>query len=180
MFKKILIVLVLVVAAFCVVVAMQPDTFKVERSATFAAPADAVFPHLNDLHKWQTWSPWAKKDPNAKITFSGPESGEGASFAWVGNQEIGEGSMTITESRPNDLVQTRLDFVKPFADTSTGEFRLEPVGSGQTRVIWSMSGKSNFMFKAMGLFMDCDKLIGGDFEQGLANLKGIVAQAPAP
>lgn len=154
------------------VIAAQPADFRVERSAVISAPADKVFEQVNDFHNWERWSPWAKLDPAAKTEFEGPESGEGAVFKWSGNNQVGEGSNTITESRPGELVKIRLDFVRPFQGTNTAEFNFREEG-GQTFVTWSMYGKNNFMAKAMSLFMDCDKMVGGQFEQGLANLKAV-------
>jgi hypothetical protein len=165
MLKKILIGLAVVMAAFVVVVTLQPSHFKVTRSATIAAAPAAVFPHVNDLKKWEAWSPWAKLDPNMKMTYKGPAAGVGAVSAWAGNSDVGEGSMTITESRANELVRFRLDFVKPMEATSTSE----PEGN-KTVVGWSMSGENSFLCKAIGLFMNCDKMVGDQFEQGLAQL----------
>jgi hypothetical protein len=172
MLTTVLIVLAAVVVVFLIVVAMQPSGFRVERSATIAAPSAVVFPQVNDLHKFQDWSPWAKRDPACKTSFEGPPAGTGAGFHWAGNKEVGEGRMTITESRPNELVRFRLDFLKPFAATNTAEFAFKPSGN-QTVVTWSMSGERNFFFKAFGLFVNCDKMIGSDFEKGLANMKAI-------
>jgi hypothetical protein len=172
MLKKILLVLVVIVIVLVVVVAMRPDHFRVERSATVNAPAAAVFAEVNDLHKFQEWSPWAKIDPNCKITYTGPEAGVGASFHWDGNKDVGEGSMSIIESKPGELVKFRLDFIKPFAATDTAELSFKATGE-KTDVTWSMYGPANFMMKAMGLFMDCDKMIGKDFEKGLASLKTV-------
>ena len=159
-----------IIAVFVVVVMTRPDDFKVSRSATIAAPAATIYPHVNDLHQFQVWSPFAKLDPNSKLTYSGPESGQGASFAWTGNANVGEGSMTCTESRPNELLVYRLDFLKPFKGTNTAEFSFKQQ-SNQTVVTWSMSGKCNFVSKAISLFMDCDKMIGPQFEKGLGDLK---------
>lgn len=175
---KVLIVLVLLIAGFLVVVAMQPAEFQVVRSATMSAPAPAVFEEVNDLHKWQAWSPWAEKDPNAENTFEGPDSGEGAVFKWSGNQDVGEGSMTITESNPYELIKISLHFIKPFEDKAEAQFTFEPAGD-QTTVTWTMDGKNNFIGKIFYLLMDMDQMIGGDFEQGLANLKGVVEEQPA-
>ena len=175
MLKKILLVLAVLIVVFVVVVITRPDEFKVVRSAAIPAPAAAVFAQVNDLHKWNEWSPWARLDPNAKETFSGPEAGKGATFAWSGNSEVGEGSMTITDSRPNELVAFNLVFVKPFAGTSTAQFTFKPEGD-QTNVTWAMSGRNNFIAKAISLFMDCDKMVGGQFEQGFTNLKAAVAK----
>lgn len=181
MFKKILIVLVVIIVAFIITAALQPADFRIARSATIPAPPAIVFEQVNDLHKWQEWSPWAKKDPAAKSTFAGPPSGKGAAFSWAGNNEVGEGTMTITDSRPNELVQFRLEFKKPFEATSTAEFTFKPEGD-QTAVTWSMSGTNGFMGKAISLVMNCDKMVGGDFEKGLASLKTVseaAAKKPA-
>lgn len=177
MIKKILIVLVGIVAALAVVVALRPADFRIARSASFSAPPAAVFEQVNDLHKFQEWSPWAKLDPAAKNSFQGPPSGTGAAFSWAGNMEVGEGTMTITESRPGELVRFRLDFRKPIAGTNTAEFTFQPEGGG-TLVTWSMEGKNGFIAKAVGLVMDCDRMVGGQFEKGLADLKKIVEAAP--
>jgi hypothetical protein len=177
MFKKILLGLAAVIAVFVVVVALQPSHFTYSRSATIAAAPAAVFPHVNDLRQWEAWSPWAKLDPKMKVTYSGPSAGVGAVSAWAGNNDVGEGSMTVTESRPSELVRFRLDFVKPFAATNTAEFTFKPEGNG-TVVTWSMSGENNFVCKAVGLFMNCDKMIGAEFEKGLADLKKVV-EAPS-
>jgi polyketide cyclase/dehydrase/lipid transport protein len=128
MLLKILIALGAVVAAFAAFVALQPSDYRVARSATIAAPASAVFAQVNDFHKWDAWSPWAKLDPNAKTAFEGPSAGEGAVFAWAGNKEIGEGRMTLTQSRPGELIRIKLDFVQPMAGTSTAEFTFKPEG----------------------------------------------------
>ncbi len=173
MFIKILIGLVVIVAIFCAVVATRPDEFRVTRFATMDAAPAAVFVQVNDLHKWEAWSPWAKLDPNAKETFSGPESGTGASMAWAGNKDVGEGNMTITESKPSERILIDLNFIKPFEGSNVVEFSFVPKDN-QTVVTWSMVGKSNFVFKAMGLFMDCDKMCGDQFQQGLDSLKKIV------
>jgi uncharacterized protein YndB with AHSA1/START domain len=176
MLKIILISLAIIVIVFLVVVAMQPANFRIIRSAAIAAPPAIVFEQFNDFHNWNAWSPWAKMDPNAKNTFEGPPAGVGSSFAWAGNNQVGEGRMTITESQPDKLVRMKLEFFKPFTATNTAEFNLEPEGT-QTTVTWSMSGHNNFMGKAMSLIMNCDKMVGGQFEQGFANLKAVVGAA---
>jgi hypothetical protein len=177
MFKKILIALVAIVVVFAVVVALQPSEFRIVLSATISAPAPAVFAQVNDFHNWETWSPWAKLDSAAKHSFEGPSAGTGAIFRWAGNEEIGEGSMTITESRPSDLIRINLEFLKPFAATSIAEFTFEPEGN-QTAVTWSMAGQNNFIAKAVCLFMNMDETVGGDFEKGLAQMKSVVEAAP--
>jgi uncharacterized protein YndB with AHSA1/START domain len=174
--KKILIalgVIVVVLAGLAGVVAMQPADFRIVRSATIPAPPAEVFAQVNDFHNWEAWSPWKKLDPAATKSFEGSASGKDAIFKWSGNSEIGVGSMTITESRPNDLIRIRLDFVKPFEDTSTAEFTFKPEGE-QTLVTWSMYGRKNFIGKAICMFMNMDKMVGGSFEEGLANIKAVV------
>lgn len=173
MIKKILIGLAVIIAGFLVVVAFQPDTFRVERAATIAAAPSAVFTQVNNLRKAAVWSPWLKLDPAVKVAYEGPAAGVGASSSWAGNHNIGEGRQTITESRANELVRLRLDFIKPFAGTSTAEFTLKPSGN-QTLITWSLAGEKNFVSKAVCLFMDQDKMIGEPFEQGLASLKALV------
>ncbi len=161
-----------VVVVFLVVVALQPGNFRVTRTAKISAPPAVVFPHVNDFHQWQAWSPWAKMDPAAKNTFAGPEAGVGATFSWDGNKKVGAGRMTNLESRPNAFVKFKLEFFKPFQAVNTAEFSFAPDGA-QTLVTWSMYGPNNFVGKAMHLLIDCDKMIGGQFEQGLANLKAL-------
>lgn len=179
MIKKILIGLALVIIIFVVVVALQPSTYRVERSATMNAPAPVVFAQVNDFHKWNAWSPWAKLDPAMKQTFEGAPAGTGAVCKWAGNSEVGEGQMTITESRPSDLIKIKLDFLKPFAATSDTVFTFKPEGN-QTRVTWTMDGQNNFIAKAFHLFMNIDKMVGGDFEKGLAQMKSVAESAPKP
>jgi Polyketide cyclase / dehydrase and lipid transport len=173
--KRLLIGLVLLAAAFLVVVWFQPDDYRLTRQTVIAAPAAAVFAQVNDLKKWDDWSPWAKLDPNAKVTFSGPQSGLGASFAWDGNDKVGAGTMTITESKPNNRVATRTDFTRPFAGTSQADFVFSEAG-GQTNVIWSMFGTQTFIGKAICLVMSMERTVGPDFERGLAQLKQVVEQ----
>jgi uncharacterized protein YndB with AHSA1/START domain len=178
MLTKILLALAVIVVVFIIVVALQPAQFRIVRSATISAPPAVVFEQVNDLHKWQAWSPWAKLDPAAKNTFDGPPAGTGAAFGWAGNNQVGEGRMTITDSQPGELVRFKLEFKKPFEGTNIAEFTFKP-GGNQTLVTWSMSGTNGFMGKAMGLIMNCDKMVGGQFEQGFANLESVV-KAPKP
>jgi hypothetical protein len=177
MFKKILIGLVVVIGIFAVIVATRPDTVRVERSATISAPADVTFAFVNDFHQWNAWSPWAKKDLNQKTTYEGPANGVGASMSWVGNDQVGEGKMTIADSKPNADVAVKLEFIKPMPMQSDVEFAFAPAGA-DTNVKWIMTNHPNFMMKGMGLFMDMDKMVGPDFEKGLASLKGL-AEAEA-
>ena len=171
--KRLAIGIVLLLGAAAVVVWFQPDDYRLTRSTVIAAPAAAVFAQVNDLRKWDDWSPWAKVDPAAKVTFSGPQSGPGATFQWSGNDKVGAGTMTITESKPNQRVATRTDFVKPFEGTSHSDFVFSQVGD-QTSVIWTMSGTHNFIGKAMCMVMSMETMLGPDFERGLAQLKDVV------
>ena len=177
MLKKILVGIVAVIAVFLVVVALQPADFRIARTATIAAPPSTVFAQVNDFHQWEAWSPWEKLDPSMKKTFEGPSSGVGSIYSWVGNDQVGEGRMTLMESKPAELIRIKLEFLKPFAATNTAEFAFKPEGTG-TSVTWSMEGKKNFVSKAFCLFMNMDKMVGGDFEKGLAQMKAVV-EAPA-
>lgn len=172
MLKKILIGIAVVILVFLIIVAMQPADYQVTRSATVATPPDVVFPHVNELKKWAAWNPWEKLDPNMKLTYDGPASGAGASYSWVGNSDVGEGRMTITDSRLNESVKTKLEFFKPMAGVSDAVFTFKPQGN-QTVVTWAMTGKNNFIGKAICMFMNMDKMIGGQFEKGLADLKSV-------
>jgi carbon monoxide dehydrogenase subunit G len=177
MLIKILIALAVIVVVFVVVVTVRPSEFRVTRTATISAPPAVVFGQVNDFHKWEAWSPWAKLDPAMKTTYEGAPAGTGAIYAWVGNSQVGEGRMTIMESRPSELVRIRLEFTRPFTATNTAEFTFRPEGD-QTAVLWSMTGKYNFITKAVGLFMNMDKMVGGQFEEGLARMKSVVEAAP--
>jgi hypothetical protein len=175
MLKKILIALAVIVVVLVVIVALQPSEFRVERTAVISAPAPVVFAQANDFHKWEAWNPWGKIDPAMKQAYEGAPAGTGAIYTWTGNKEVGEGRMTIIESHPSDLIRIKLEFFKPFAGTSIAEFTFKPEGD-QTTVTWSMTGKNNFMAKAFHLFMNMDKMVGGQFEKGLAQMK-LVAEA---
>ena len=174
---KVLAGIAAVVLVFVGVVAFQPADFRIVRKATMSAPAPAVFAQVNDLHKWEAWSPWIKRDPAARTAYEGAPAGQGATFRWAGNKDVGEGSMTITESRPGELIRIRLEFLKPFAAANAAEFRFEPAGD-RTTVTWSMEGRNGFISKAISLFLDMDRMVGGDFEAGLAAIKSMVEAAP--
>ncbi len=165
--------LVVLAGIFAGVVAMQPADFRIARSATIAAPPSDVFAQVNDFHKWEAWSPWAKLDPDAKNSFEGAPAGTGAIFKWSGNSEVGEGTMTLTHSKPNELICIKLELERPFKATNAADFTFRPQGD-QTLVTWSMSGQKDFIAKAVGLVMDMDKMVGGEFEKGLATMKSIV------
>ena len=177
---KILIGLAILIAIFLVIVAMRPSQFSITRSATIAAPPQVVFEQVNDFHKWAAWSPWEHKDPAMRRTFEGPPAGIGSVYRWAGNKEVGEGNMTITESRPSDLIRIRLEFLKPWTATNTTEFTFKPQQGDRTGVVWTMTGKHNFMGKAFCMFMNMDRLVGTDFEKGLAGMKTVAESQAAP
>jgi hypothetical protein len=177
MLKIILIALAVIIVVLAIVIAMQPADFRVARSATMSAPPQVIFAQVDDLRKWEAWNPWQKVDPAMKLTFAGPPTGPGASYSWAGNKNVGEGRLTITESRPNDLVRIKLEFMKPFAATNIATFTFKPEGN-QTAVTWSMEGSNNYLAKALHLVMNMDKMVGGEFEKGLADMKKVVEAAP--
>ncbi len=168
----ILIAVVAIIVILLIVIAVQATDFRIARSSTIAASPGVIFPHVNDLKQMDVWSPWLKFDPNVKITHEGPPSGVGAIESWEGNKNVGAGRMTVTDSRSNELVRLKLEFFRPFTATNMAEFILQPQSSGTT-VTWAMTGRKNFMTKAMGLIMNMDKMIGGNFDKGLAELKTI-------
>lgn len=166
-----------IVVVFLIVVAMQPSDFRIERSATMRAPAPAAFAQVNDFQNWRAWSPWEKVDPALKRQYDGPKAGTGAVYAWQGNKDVGEGRMTITDSKPAELVRIRLEFFKPFAATNQAEFRFKPASTDTTAVTWTMTGQNNFLSKAICLFVDMDRMVGGMFEQGLNQMKTVVERS---
>ncbi|NVJ10129.1 SRPBCC family protein [Myxococcus sp. AM001] len=172
MLKKILAGLAAVILLFVGVVVTRPDTFTYQRTAVVPVSSDIAFALVNDFHRWTEWSPWDGLDPQQRRTYSGPESGTGAGYAWVGNDQVGEGRMTITDSKTNEQVTIKLEFIKPFESTNTTTFTFSPTEGG-TQIVWAMSGDNTFMGKAMSLFMDMDAMIGKDFEKGLATLKDV-------
>jgi len=177
MIKKILLSLVVVVALFLAYAATRPADYRVERSATLAASPAALFAQVNDHHKFTTWNPFMKLDPNVKNTFSGPTAGVGAACSWDGNSQIGAGTSTIVESKPNELIRMRMDWKRPMEGVATVDFTFKPAGD-KTVVTWAMYGKNNFLGKVVSVFMDCDKMCGPPFEQGLADLGKVAAAAP--
>jgi len=178
MLKKVLIALAAIVAIFLIVVALQAADFRVERTATIAAPQADVFAQVNDFHKWDAWSPWAKLDPDAKVTFEGPQSGQGTVMAWAGNDKVGEGKMILIESKPNEALKIKVDFVKPFEGTANSSFTFKPDGN-QTPVTWSIEGHHNFIEKAFCLVTNGKEMIGDDLEKGLAQLKTVAESGKA-
>lgn len=177
MLKKLGIGLVLVLVVIAVLAMRQPDTFTVTRTATIGAPAAVVHAYTNDFHEWQKWSPWEKLDPGMTRTFGGSPAGVGATYAWSGNSEAGAGDMAIKESVPGEKVGIDLHFIKPFESMTLTEFTLKPVGDS-TQVTWNMTGPNAFISKVMGVFMSVDKMVGPDFEKGLASMKTL-AEADA-
>jgi uncharacterized protein YndB with AHSA1/START domain len=175
--KKILIGLAVVVVAFLGLVAMQPSDFRIARTITIDAPPAVVFAQVNDFHKWEAWNPWATIDPAMTQAYAGAPAGPGAVYTWAGNSEVGEGRMTVAESRPNDLIRINLEFLKPFAGSSVAEFTFKPEGD-RTAVTWSMTGKNGFVGRALCVFMNMDKMIGGQFEKGLAQMKRTAEATP--
>lgn len=172
MLKKILLTLVAIIAIILVLAAFQPSEFRVTRTAAIAAPASVIFPEINDFHRWTAWSPWEKLDPAMKRTYEGPAAGVGAVYAWEGNSDVGAGRMTITESRSPELIRIKLEFLKPMPGICPTEFTFRPEG-GATVVTWTMNGTNNYVAKIFCLFVNMDKMIGGDFEKGLAGIKQI-------
>jgi hypothetical protein len=167
-----------IIAIFLIFVALRPADFHVERSATLAATPEALFDQVNDHHKFNTWNPFLKADPNVKNTYSGPNSGVGAVCSWEGNGKIGAGSATIIESKPGELVRQRMDWKRPMEGTSTVEFTFKPAGD-KTVVTWAMYGKNGFMDKLFSVFMNCDKMVGPQFEEGLVALGKVAAPVTA-
>ena len=173
MIINLLIMAIVLAVGVLILASFQPSDFRIERSVNIAAPDEAIFPHVNDLHRWEAWSPWAKLDPSATVAYSGAPSGMGAVYTWSGNNKVGEGKMTIIESHPSDLIRLQLDFLRPFKDTSTAEFTIKPQAN-QTVVTWAMYGERKYVGKVVCLFVSMEKLVGGQFAQGLSQLKAVV------
>ncbi|HEY0093918.1 MAG TPA: SRPBCC family protein [Archangium sp.] len=175
MLKKILLGVAVLVVALCGLIATRPSTFTLQRTATLKASPDIAFALVNDFHHWSEWSPWDKMDPNQKRTFEGAATGTGSIYGWSGNDQVGEGRMTIEESKANEFVRIKLEFIRPFASTSPTTFTFAPAAEGVT-VTWKMDGTHNFISKAMCLVMDMDTMLGKDFDNGLAAM-GKIAEA---
>jgi hypothetical protein len=172
MLKKVLVALAVLIAGFGAFVSTRPDTYHIERSATFAAPVQIPFAMVNDFHRWHYWSPWEALDPKMKVSFDGPYAGPGAIYAWSGNDKAGEGKMTLLETNLYSSIRIQLEFTRPMQDASTITFTFAPVPEG-TKVTWAMDGKHTFMSKAFCLFMNLDSMVGPDFEKGLASMKAL-------
>jgi uncharacterized protein YndB with AHSA1/START domain len=170
MIKKLFAGIGVVVALILIYAAFKPGDFSVQRSIAIQAPPEKIFPLINDFHQWPSWSPWEKLDPDMKRTLSGPPSGPGSIYEWEGNSKAGKGRMEITDSAPSSKVGVKLDFTKPMESSNVVAFTLQPNGSSTT-VTWTMSGPLTYPGKVISVFMSMDKLIGNDFETGLANMK---------
>jgi hypothetical protein len=179
MWKKIGIGAAALIVVLLVVIVTRPDTYHVERSTNISAPPAVVFAQVSDFKMWKPWLPWGKLDPNMKLTFEGTQGTVGASYAWVGNNDVGAGKMTLVGIEPNKRLDIKLEFLKPFESKAQNGFAFESLGK-ETKVTWSMDGTNSFMSKAMSLFMSMDKMIGKDFEQGLADMKKVAEAAPVP
>jgi hypothetical protein len=175
MIKIIIVALIVVIAAVLVLAATRPSSFRVERSAQISAPPEKILSLVNDFHQWGAWSPYEKLDPAMKRTYAGTAAGKGAVYEWEGNSKAGQGRMQIIDAAPTRTA-IQLDFIKPFEAHNIAAFTALAQGDG-TRVTWSMEGSSPFIHKVVGLFLNMDKMVGGDFETGLANLKTLAEQA---
>jgi hypothetical protein len=171
MIRIVIITVIVLIAAISLLAATRPDTFRVERSARIAAPPEKILAFVNDFHQWSAWSPYEKLDPAMKRTYGGAPSGVGATYGWEGNSKAGQGQMAITEAAPTATV-IKLDFIEPFEAHNIARFTAQP-GGQDTQVTWSMEGPAPFFHKLVGLFVNMDRMIGGDFETGLGNLKAL-------
>lgn len=176
MFKIIAILVIVLIAAVLIYAATKPDTFRVERMTTIKAPPETIFALINDFHRWGVWSPWEKKDPAMKRSHTGAGGGEGAVYEWEGNKDVGRGRMEIAASSPPSEITIKLDFVKPFEAHNIVEFTLKPEGDS-TNVTWSMRGDLPYLARVIHLFLDMDKMVGTDFEAGLAAMKTVAEQS---
>ena len=164
------VMLVIAIVVVLILAATKPESFRIERSATINAPPEKIFAVLNDFHQWGGWSPWEHKDPALKRNFSGAERGKGAIYGWEGNKDVGTGRMEILEANAPSKLVIKLDFFKPFEAHNTAEFTMLPQGDA-THLTWTMTGPAVFTSKVMQVFLNLDRMIGRDFETGLANLK---------
>jgi uncharacterized protein YndB with AHSA1/START domain len=166
------IALAALIAVILIVAAMRPDTFRVQRSIDINAPAEKIFPLINDYQQWASWSPYEKVDPAMQRTFSGTPSGKGSVYEWRGNKNVGHGRMEILDTTPPSKIVIKLDFFTPFEAHNTAEFTLQPKGS-VTNVTWAMHGPAPYMAKIMHMFMNIDRMVGGQFQQGLTSMKSV-------
>jgi hypothetical protein len=175
MWEIVIIAVVVLIAAVLVLAAIKPDKISVQRTTSINAAPDKIFPFINDFNRWRLWSPYENKDPAMKRTVSGTASGKGAVYEWNGNSQVGKGRIEITEASAPTSVTIKLDMIKPMEGHNIVNFTLEPRGgatqAASTEVTWAMRGSCAYTAKLLGLFLDMDKMIGKDFEAGLANLK---------
>jgi uncharacterized protein YndB with AHSA1/START domain len=166
------VILAIAIAVVLILAATKPSSLRVQRAVSIKAPPEEIFPLISDFHQWLTWSPYEQKDPAMKRTYGGAERGKGAVYAWDGDKNVGSGRMEILEATAPQKIVIKLDFFKPFEGHNTAEFTMLPQGDG-THVTWLMHGPANFMSRLIQVFMNLDRMIGRDFEAGLANLKTI-------
>jgi hypothetical protein len=164
------VIIAIAIAVVLIFAATKPNTLRVQRATSIKAPADRIFPLINDFRQWRSWSPYENKDPAMKRTYDGADSGEGAVYAWDGNNNVGSGRMEILEASVPSKIVIKLDFFKPFEGHNTAEFTILPQGDA-IMLTWTMSGPAVFMSRLMQVFINLDHMIGRDFEAGLANLK---------
>ena len=172
MIKTIAIVAVLLIAAVLIFAAFRPDQFRVQRATTVKAPPEKIFPLINDFKRWSAWSPYEKKDPGMQRTYGGAPEGRGATYAWDGDGNVGQGRMEITDAAAPSQVAISLDFTRPFEAHNRVVFSMVPKGEA-TEVVWDMQGPANYVSKLLGIFINMDRMVGADFEAGLANLKAL-------
>jgi uncharacterized protein YndB with AHSA1/START domain len=164
------VILAIAIAAILVLATTKPGTLRVQRSVSIKAPPEDIFPLISDFRQWRNWSPYEHKDPAMKRTYGGAERGKGAVYAWEGDKNVGSGRMEILEASAPQKIAIKLDFFKPFEGHNTAEFTMLPQGD-VTNLTWTMTGPAVFMSKLIQVFMNLDRMIGRDFETGLANLK---------
>ena len=172
MLKTIAIVAAVVIAGILIYAATKPDTFRVARSTLIKAPPEQIFPLINDLHNFNKWNPFSRHDPEIKITYSGPASGKGAAHEWEGNSKVGKGRLEIVDSTPSSNIQMKLDMLSPMEAHNRVDFTVQPKGDA-TEVTWAMNGESSYISKVMSLYFNMDKIVGGEFEKGLADMKAL-------
>lgn len=169
-----LLLLVSAVSGLIAYIGLLPDQFRIARSKVIDAPAEALFAQINDFHNWNGWSPWDKLDPDMERTFEGSPLGYGAIYGWKGNKKVGKGRMKIVESLKDERIKLKIGFEKPYKAVNDIQFDLKPINDSQTEVVWAMSGKHEFITKAMTRFFGFENMVGGQFEEGLANLQRLV------
>lgn len=169
-------VITLIALAVTAYAATKPDTFSIARSTTIKAAPDRIFPLINDLHAFNTWNPFLVPDPSAKLEYIGPSRGKGAAHKWDGNGQVGKGSVEISESTAPSKIKMNLDMIKPMEAHNTVDFTLEPAGDA-TKVTWAMTGQQPLIGKIMTVFIDCEKMVGEQFEKGLTSLKAIAEKS---